>query len=387
MDLMRIAQLLPYDPEFQGGVKEHVLHLSRALERRGQRVTIFAPGSRASTRSDCLDFPRVVQIVTEPLVVPANGSIARVIGPDFEAWGTLIDTLNGGQFDVVHLHEPMLWLPLLVSRTGEARLIATFHAAGNLGEIGEIARNVVGRLREEFDATIAVSAAARAFANSYGLEPDQVIPNGVDVSVFGAHRDRTGPTVLFFSRLDERKGLETLMRAMPAVAHSAPGVRLVVAGNFSVDEPRAQHFSGLARELALDCDFVPSPTDAEKVRLFESATLLCAPAYGQESFGIVLAEALAAGLPIVASDLWGFREVLDDGQLALLVQPRNELALADAISQMLSDPSLRRRLSQTGREKARTLAWPVVAARILDVYDAARRRPARSNRGRRALAA
>jgi phosphatidylinositol alpha-mannosyltransferase len=270
------------------------------------------------------------------------------------------------------MHEPVLWLPVVLSNPSEAAMVGTFHASGDLGQLGQLAQPMFADLLTRLDATVAVSRAAADFAASYGLAPDHIIPNGVDVRSFGARHPAERPTILFFSRLDERKGIDSLLRAMPAVAAAIPRVQLIVAGNFALDDPRALHFQELANQLGVNSHFIASPSTPEKTRLFASATVLCAPAYGQESFGIVLAEALAAGLPIVASDLKGFREVLDDGELGVLVAPRDEPALACAMRRVLEDEPLRQRLSEAGLRKARgTLAWDVVATRILEVYDSA----------------
>jgi phosphatidylinositol alpha-mannosyltransferase len=424
---MRIAQLLPYDVNYHGGVREVVFHLSRELERRSHETTVIAPasGSRIRTRS-----PRLTAIATQPIVLPVNGSIARVIGLDPVAWGDLIDVVRDGSFDVVHLHEPILWLPVLFARhepTATA-YVGTFHAAGDPGEVGnvadlagpvlssllthfdrigeargfrgwrslaqsatarlgprislgdsfngvmELSRPLLMSLLGRLDAAIAVSRTAQAFASSYGVKPGQIIPNGVDVTAFESAartlpalpNDR--PTVLFFSRLDERKGLDTLIAAMPEVAQRVPSVRLIVAGNFVPSDGPAVRYRALAARLGVDVTFEPSPSETRKIELFRSSTLLCAPALGQESFGIILAEALAAGLPIVASDLAAFRDVLDGGNLGLLAPPGDVQTLADVVGTMLEDGALRERLSTAGQVKARDYAWEVVAERTLDVY-------------------
>lgn len=368
---MRIAQLLPYDADFHGGVREHVVHLSRELVRRGHEVTIFAPTAHATLD---LDFPRAVPIHTQPLVVPANGSVARVIGPDVWAWASLLSLLLRERFDVIHLHEPMLWLPVVLTCPTDSTLVGTVHAAAHLGELGELARPAVSNVVERLDATIAVSGAARAFAASYGLSAEYAIPNGVDVEAFAASagRDQASrsatPNLLFFGRLDERKGLDTLLSALPDVARAVPGLRLTIAGHFSADEAPAVRARALAADLGVDLALVSSPDATEKARLFRSASVLCSPAHGGESFGIVLAEALAAGLPIVASDLPGFREVLEDGRYGVLVPPRDSDQLGTALVHLLSDSTRRAELSQAGMARARQLSWHVVGERIERVY-------------------
>jgi phosphatidylinositol alpha-mannosyltransferase len=438
---MRIAQLLPYDADYHGGVREVVVHLSRELERLGHQVTIFGPTAHERLG---LDFPRTEPIQTNPVVLPANGSVARIIGLDPRAWETLGRHLLSASFDVVHLHEPILWLPVLYVVSPGSAVIGTFHAAGELedlgdlndlawpvlsglvahldaggragelrgyadlarpmvsslldrldasgiGRLGDVARPVVGLLLARLNAAIAVSSAARSLAESYGVRVDHVIPNGVDARAFAAELGAAAapnemPTILFFSRLDERKGLDTLLQAMPEVLGRVPGARVVVAGNFTLSDERAQHYRRETERLAIAADFVSTPTNEEKVRLFRTATVLCAPALGQESFGIILAEAMAARLPIVASDIPGYRDVLDDGRLGILAPPGDARALADALARLLTDADLRERLASAAYPKAATLAWDVVAQRTADLYEAtirarSERRPATTPAG------
>ena len=434
---MRICLLLPYDLDFHGGVREVVFHLSRELERRGHETTVVAPASGTRERSRP---PRLVAVQTQPVVLPVNGSIARVIGLDWRAWEMISDRVRSGGFDVVHLHEPILWLPLLWGRFERVppTFVGTYHAAGEPGEMGNVpdmvelvienffanlnrsndrigdvarlqrlasgiatrlsprlgmsgqadagdghatpgarlarlGRPVVTSLLRHVDVAIAVSRSASDFATSCGVAPDLIIPNGVELDEFaGVERRFTvedRPIVLFFSRVDERKGLDTLIRAMPIVRRRVAGARLIVAGSFALSDDRVVAYRDMAARLSIDAQFMATPTDAEKRDLFARATVLCAPALGQESFGIILVEALAAGLPIVASDLAAFRDVLDGGRLGLLVPPADEAALADALVQALVNPELRRRLSTDGNAYVVRFSWDVVADQTLAAYE------------------
>jgi phosphatidyl-myo-inositol alpha-mannosyltransferase len=255
-------------------------------------------------------------------------------------------------------------------------MLTWLDGAAGVGRIGDLARPVVGRVLARLDAAVAVSNAARGFAESYGVSVGPIIPNGVETSLLERAADierSSAPTILFFSRLDERKGLDTLLRAMPDVQRRVPGARLLVAGNFASSDDRAIHYRTLADELGVACEFVPSPSAEEKVRLFGTATALCAPATGQESFGIILAEAMAAGLPIVASDIPGYRDVLEDGRLGLLAPPGDAAALANALTRLLTDAGLRGELAEMGRTKAATLSWEVVASQVAELYAVTRR--------------
>ncbi len=118
-------------------------------------------------------------------------------------------------------------------------------------------------------------------------------------------------------------------------------------------------------------------TDEEKVRLLGEAEVVCAPSLAAESFGIVLAEAMAAGVPVVASDLPGYRAVLGDGEAGQLVPPNEPALLADALHDILGDADERRRLSAAGLLVAERLSWRRVTDQILEAYDDALAAPFR----------
>jgi phosphatidyl-myo-inositol alpha-mannosyltransferase len=267
-----------------------------------------------------------------------------------------------------------------LARPVVSSLLSRLDAAAGFDRVREFARPMAGSLLAGLDAAIAVSNAARSLAESYGVSVDHIIPNGVDTRAFerrqagdGARVAARRPTVLFFSRLDERKGLDVLLRAMPAVAERVREARVIVAGNFVLSDERATRYRQLAATGRVDCEFIPSPSNEEKVRIFTESTVLVAPALGQESFGIILAEAMAAGLPVVASDIQGYRDVLEGGRLGVLVRPGDSSALADGIVRLLTDPAQRTRFAVLGRDKAASLSWEVVASRVADVYAATAR--------------
>jgi phosphatidylinositol alpha-mannosyltransferase len=217
----------------------------------------------------------------------------------------------------------------------------------------------VARRSRRIDAHIAVSAAAADTMARYSDAPVEVIPNGLDVERFGGHRAcGTRPTVLFLGRVDEpRKGLSVALRALRTVAAEVPGVRLVVAGAGTVPSGLEPHVEVLG-----------PVTEADKAVLLREADVVLAPHLGGESFGIVVAEAMAAGAPVVASDLPAFRALLGDGRHGILVPPGRCADLAAAVTGLLADPARRTSLGRSGREAARRLDWTVVTPRILEVY-------------------
>jgi phosphatidylinositol alpha-mannosyltransferase len=174
----------------------------------------------------------------------------------------------------------------------------------------------------------------------------------------------------FVGRFEEpRKGMDVLLEALRGLPVSdGPGVlRLLVVGR---GEPEVL-LRRAGRELARRIDVLGAVDEETKAAALRSMDVYCAPNTGGESFGMVLTEAMAAGAPVLASDLDAFRGVLDGGRAGELVPPEDPVALGTALAALLADPGRRAELAVAGRERARRYAWPVVAASVLQVYEAA----------------
>jgi phosphatidylinositol alpha-mannosyltransferase len=224
------------------------------------------------------------------------------------------------------------------------------------------------------DARIAVSPAAQEFAAGalrLPLGVFRVVPNGIDEQAFAAAEplpelaDPQRPLLLFVGRLEPRKGLDVAIRGFLRLRASVPRVRLCVVGD-GPERSRAQEM--VPPSIRPDVLFVGAVDDAELARYHASADVFLAPATGGESFGIVLLEAMAAGLPVVASDIPGYRTVLKDGRQGRLVPPHDAFALAETVATLLANPALRRAMAAEGRRTAAEHAWPVVGRRVAEVY-------------------
>ena len=177
--------------------------------------------------------------------------------------------------------------------------------------------------------------------------------------------------ILFVGRFEERKGLIHLLKAYHRLRKRKVDARLLVIGGGAKSREYSR-FIGL-RGIR-DVEFLGRVSDTDKARYFASADIFCAPNTGQESFGIVLLEAMAAGVPIVASDIHGFKNVVQRSVQALLVEPKNPRALAAALYALARDPELRHEMGEAGRAKAPEYSWPSVTARIVDYYHEVRER-------------
>jgi len=365
---LKIALVSPYDFPYPGGVTQHVLHLQREFRRLGHDVRIIAPSSDRQIEEQRDDVYRVGRVTR----VRANGSIARIT-LSFRLSRRVRDILRNERFDVVHAHEPLMpALPPTILRYSEALNIGTFHAHRGSYYGYFYGRPVLKRVFANLDGRIAVSRAAKKFVQQYFQARYTIIPNGVDFDRFAAAEPLPElmdgrPNILFVGRPEKRKGLGYLIRAYPAIKNAFPEARIVVAGAGDWERDRYQ---GYAQAHGLrDIIFLGWQPDDTLPSLYKSATVFCSPAIGGESFGIVLLEAMAAGIPVVASDIEGYRDVVSPGKQGLLVPPRNEKALADALCELLQDGGLREEMTTAGQAWALHFAWPRVAQRVLHFYE------------------
>jgi len=370
---LKVGIVTPYGYPHPGGVNEHVRHTYEAMRRMGHDVWIITSkyGKERTTEG------HVIRLGTG-YAFPANGSMGRVtLSWRFKERAR--ELLAEQRFDVLHFHEPLVpFLSPTVLDQSDTVNVATFHAFGGFSPSYWVGRRFAHRLVEKLDGRITVSGAARHFINRYFPGDYTIIPNGVDLDryadaePFEELRDGT-INILFVGRFEERKGLIHLLKAYHRLRKRHVDARLLVVGT----GPKAREYRryvGL-RQIR-DVEFLGRVSDDDKARYFASADIFCAPATGQESFGIVLLEAMAAGVPIVASDIHGYKNVVQRGTQGLLVEPRNHRALAAALYTLSNDADLRHRMGDEGRAKAPEYSWDRVTERIVDFYHEVRERAA-----------
>jgi len=369
---MKIGLVSPYDFASPGGVTDHVRHLARQLRRLDHAVRIFAPSSRADVDFDTAEFYRI----GSPISVPVNDSVARIT-LSFHLADRVAGIIERERFDVLHFHEPLMpALPITMLRMSQAANVGTFHAfaKSNIGYF--YGRPLLEPYLAHLHRGIAVSEPAKAFVNRYfpGF-PLKVIPNGIDVSVFHPghapirHLRDERVNILFVGRLEKRKGLGYLLRGYEFMKQRVPNTRLIVVGDGPL---RSSVESYISRHRVPDVVMAGYVPDTVLPRYYCSADIFCAPATGAESFGIVLLEAMATGLPVVATEIDGYMSVLEPGRDSLTVQPKSWSELGAALVILARDAQLRTRMGAYGLEKARLYAWEEVAAQVLEVYGEAR---------------
>lgn len=366
---MRIVQVCPYDPDRHGGVQRHMHALAAALRARGHDTLIIAPGVARGAE------PGLWRLGAMRSVAFA-GTRFEVTWAAPQDLAAMLADLRRWQPDVVHFHTP--WDPLmpwqLFRRLDDVARVATFHDTPPPGLAGSTLRQlfkVLSRyLLARLDGAIAVSAAPLAHLRPgvAGVVP-VVLPPVTDLSGFFAIGKPAGQfsTVLFIGRLEPRKGIAVLLDAISRLASGAvalpaglPRPRFVIAGDGDL---RGAVQQTMARLGAGWIDFIGSPSEAEQRQLLGEATLAVSPALYGESFGIVLAEALASGTPIIGADNAGYATVLSGAGARLLVPAGDAGAMAQRIAELLASPGERAELAVWGRSHARQFD---VAERIGD---------------------
>ncbi len=382
---MRIALVSPYSWTYPGGVTRHIEALAEQYLAAGHDVRVLSPvdpddrlarrmhrGARPGDR----ELPEWLIPLGRTLGFPSNGAVSNVA---YTPGGVSIlrRELRGGGFDVVHLHEPVAPAPCWDTLCAiDAPLVGTFHCYSENAISNNVA-NLMGARRRlnRLHVRIAVSEAAawtgrRFFGGSY-----RIIPNGVDVPDVPTARRVSGPVsddrplrIAFIGQSVERKGLPVLLRAFEALREHLP-VQLHIVG-VTPDE------IGPLMLDARDVFALGKCGDADKRRVLEGADMLCAPSLGGESFGMVLTEAFAAGTPVVASDIAGYRDVVCDGVDGVLVPRGDATALAEVLRDLALDGGRRDALAAAAARSAQRYAWPRVAAEVLGAYGDAIAMPA-----------
>jgi phosphatidylinositol alpha-mannosyltransferase len=357
-----------YYPRY-GGVTEHVHALAVELRRRGHEVTILTSRFRKGETGDLTGVRRIGYNI----LIPFNRAFVDcTVGWGLK--GQLRRAIRELDLDVVHVHCPTApTLPVFSIQVSDRPTVGTFHSTGGRTAMQDLFQPLLGPLMARLDARIAVSATARATAELYYPGDYHDIPNGVDIDrfhplvpPFEQWRDPDKVNLLFVGRLDPRKGVQDLIAAMPEVIERTDGrARLLVVGDSYLRPQVEAEVPGPARRHVHFLGHVPS---ADLPRWYATGDVFCSPATGNESFGIVLVEAMAAGRAVACSDIPGYRTVVTPGRDAACFPPGDIRAIARTLAQLVEDPARRGRIAEAGRQRALEFAWPRVVDRIEAVY-------------------
>ena len=364
---MRIGIVCPYSLDVPGGVQNHVRDLAETLIGLGHTVSVLAPGEEDASH------PPYLVPAGRAVPVPYNGSVARL------SFGPISATrvrrwLAAGAFDVLHVHEPLTpSLSMLAVLSARGPVVATFHTAMTRSRAMAAAQGVLQLVVERITGRIAVSELARKVQVEHLGGSAWEIPNGVSVARYASAEPMPGwpgpgGAIGFLGRYTEpRKGFDLLLAAWERLAVRREGLRLLVAGPGDPEEVMARVAPGLRDRLV----FLGKVSETDKARMLRSVDCYVAPNTGGESFGMILTEAMAAGTPVVASDLDAFRRVLDSGRAGALFEVGNVDALITVLDDLLDHPQLRADLAARAAKAVEAFDWAAVAERVLEVYSAA----------------
>jgi phosphatidylinositol alpha-mannosyltransferase len=360
---MRVGIVCPYSLDVPGGVQNHVQDLAEALLALGHEVSVLAPAD------DDAPLPPYVVAAGRSVPVRYNGSVARLtFGPLSAA--RVLRWLRGGRFDVLHVHEPFTpSLSMLAVFAARGPVVATFHTAMTRSRAMAAAQGALQLVLERVTARIAVSALARKVQVEHLGGGAVEIPNGVTVARYANAQPLpgwpgAGGALGFLGRFTERrKGFPVLRDAFVSLARQRPELRLLVGGPGDVEEAELPAW---ARDRVSFLGRIPEP---DKPRMLRSVDVYVAPNTGGESFGMILTEAMAAGTPVVASDLDAFRRVLDGS--GALFPVGDAAALAAVLGELLDDPPRRAAMAAEAARVVAAYDWPVLAKQVVEVYESA----------------
>jgi phosphatidyl-myo-inositol alpha-mannosyltransferase len=351
--MLRIGMVSPYSLTIPGGVQQQVLGLARALREKGHEVRVLGP----------CDGPPPDPFVTplgNSLPTAVNGSVAP-LAPDASAALRTIRALNDEAFDVLHVHEPLVPGPTLTTLLVKmAPIVATFHSAGESAPYRVFSRQLKW-IATRIDIRVGVSDDAVELAQRYIGGEYEVLFNGIDLAMYDSVPNRHRENVIFFvGRHEPRKGLDVLIDAMALLPSD---VTLWIAS----DGPETDALRARTHNDAR-IQWLGRISDEEKVDRLSRASAFCAPSLRGESFGIVLIEAMASGVPVVSTDIDGYRNVATDGVNALLVEPGNPQALATALVRVLTDTTLAQQFRENGLVRAREYSMDALADHYIELY-------------------
>jgi phosphatidylinositol alpha-mannosyltransferase len=360
---LKIGIVCPYSWDTPGGVQNHIRDLAEFLIASGHEVSVLAPAI------DETELPDYVVNAGKPISIPYNGAVARVLfGP--VAFARVRQWISQGDFDLLHLHEPAIpSISLLACWAADGPMVGTFHAAAKRQKIIFAIGPILEPAIEKLSARIAVSEAARLTLTDH-LDTDAVIiANGIYANRYADGKSLekwSGNTIGFIGRFEEpRKGLSVLVDALPIISRFAPDVKVFVAGPGNPEEV----IESIDPQLRQRFEFLGKISESEKADFMSSVAVYVAPNTGGESFGIILAEALAGGACVVASDIPAFDDLLGQGEFGALFESESSTALAKVVIDLLRDQAKRQELSSRGKERAKMFDWTVVAEQIFSVYE------------------
>lgn len=371
---MKICMVSDTYYPYIGGIPEHILNLSRTLRKHGHTVKILTTnfkGKMIKTLETNHDEEFNFRI-GNGLTIRANKSLA-IIPFGWRMSDKVEKFFQQENFDIIHIHGSLApMLPVLAIRHSNAINVITFHASHPKDGKYLLFSHLLEPYMDKLHGRIAVSTTAHDSNMHYFSGDCRIIPNAINTELFNPAIKplpqfvNSRPKILFLGRFEPRKGLKYLLQSLPIIKEQIPNVLLIICGAGLLGYAYQEYMSKDIKENIYIAGLI---TGEERPYYYASCDVFCAPSIGHESFGIVLLEAMATGKPVVASDISGFRTVVDDGVEGLLAAPREPQAIADCIIQILSDKKLAKTMGDAGRRKALAYSWEAITEQVEDYYN------------------
>jgi len=357
---LKILQVSDFYYPWKGGIVEHIHHLYLEFKKLGHDVKILTTHFNEDDKKyDNHDIIRVGRFFSLPKF--ATNRAAGGVAFGYNLAKEVYDVLQEHKFDIVHIHGLLFNLPYLAIKYSTSCNVVTTHIAFVRNFWYNALKKWACGYFAKLHGRIAVSEVARSDIQKYFPGEYKIIPNGIDLNKFNPDVEpiqdlMDKPNILFVGRFDPRKGLPILLRAFPLIKKEVKDARLVIVGHGK--PPR------LPKDTLLFTNVAPN----ELPRFYRSATVFVSPATGHESFGIILLEAMATGVPIVASDIAGYKCVMQNGKQGLFFKTGDIKDLKDKVVEILKNNELRERLAQNGVKTAKNYSWEIVAKDIEKYY-------------------
>lgn len=371
---MKICMVSDTYYPYIGGIPEHILNLSRTLRRRGHTVKILTTnfkGRMIKTLETNHDEEFNFRI-GNGLTIRANKSLA-IIPLGWRMSDKVEKFFQQENFDIIHIHGSLApMLPVLAIRHSNAVNVITFHSSHPKDGKYLLFSHLLEPYMDKLHGRIAVSTTAHDSNMHYFTGDCRIIPNAINIELFNPATKplpqfvNNRPKILFLGRFEPRKGLKYLLQALPIIKEQIPDVLLIVCGAGLLGYAYQEYMSKDIKDNIYVAGLI---TGEERPHYYASCDVFCAPSIGHESFGIVLLEAMATGKPVVASDISGFRTVVDDGIEGLLAAPREPNVIADRIIKILTNKNLAKTMGDAGRRKALTYSWEAITKQVEDYYN------------------
>ncbi|MEO0270724.1 MAG: glycosyltransferase family 4 protein [candidate division WOR-3 bacterium] len=356
---------------YVGGISEHIYHLKKELEKRGHDVYVLTCGYSKDDFPDYKDDEKTIRI-GKSIPILFNKSVGRIT---FSARGgkKIKEIIEKGKFDIIHTHGPLApMMPYYALKYSNTLNFSTFHAAHDPSKLYEIFKRHLIKIFEKIDGKIAVSPVARDSIKRHFGGEYRIIPNGVDIERFSPSKKgesnlpKNKKIVLFVGRFEQRKGFKYLRKAFKRVINEVKDAHLIAVGTgplLRIEKEKAKF------ELKDNVSFLGRVSFEDLPKIYADSHVFCSPAIGYESQGIVLLEAMASSVPVVASNIEGYRFVLEDGKEGFFSEPKNPDDIAEKLIYLLKNEDLRIRMGEMGRKKViEKFSWDKIASQVESYY-------------------